>query len=849
MLSERKKLLALLSKRQQLEQEYEQTHSSFIQSQLDNMVPALINFFKCTDPADLAKKYPTTADMQAAADKQRYFASRKINVNPRAAQVYEQLRKNGTDTDYLEFVRMTKTAFISIVSSVLKQNPLYKHHSNGQESLEKQMAVTLWRMGHHGKDAGIGDASKIFGLSEGSIMKCTQRCMEALNGIAVDVVRWPSRGEKRTIKNRIRELAKPPSTTSISDGTDYCNAATPEDEPIDDAIGVLTCMKIVLHSRPIMTNPDEYLVPVPPRLLHAAAEWFAASGKKHWASIPIAESSLLAGHDWTDQDFDRPPTTCTTPTTAVTAAAPTMPKKRQKMTAKRTSKKAGAKGKGRGMDPDTETGNNKRKSRRVQTLSREDTQQDSSSLSTTPSSENSTPFTSASTATTTTNTTTTTTTASTSTSTMYPIETVVDNDATEAINATVDPAYTETPTDPAAIGPPTDISVIKSGGYVRRNYGYNVMLVCDSTTRVRLVEKMTPASWTDQQSLESSTLHNNSDIYFDEGEYLVSDGTFTLCDTILPVTPITPTSALPTSTTPAPTANEDFETRIKQEDVDPDMHDFEDDDKEEMEAQRRLYESLARIHKRALDCERMLKARFPSLLGVRVQIKDDQVGHDNVKSWIMACATIHNLVLADDTSFDPEWETQLDHWEDLFHSHQEHQARYLWKANHKPQRRPARRSDPNNAVSGSEDPLSGDMNDAEAENISSVHAGCGLANAEISTMSPQPSSGPPVTAEVTHHPPLPPLVYGDELAREFNSRLVEKGSFRQNQVLGEADIAETLNRLSEAIRESNQAKVGTRTLHQEHHPQLQEHMEYQQQSQQVQQQQGASSHTHPSIMR
>ncbi|KAH7041628.1 hypothetical protein BKA57DRAFT_383241, partial [Linnemannia elongata] len=97
-------------------------------------------------------------------------------------------------------VRMTKSAFISIVSSVLKQNPLYKNQSNGQEIIEKQMAVTLWRMGHHGKDAGIGDASKIFGLSEGSIMKCTQRCMEALNGIAIDVVRWPSRGEKRTIK-------------------------------------------------------------------------------------------------------------------------------------------------------------------------------------------------------------------------------------------------------------------------------------------------------------------------------------------------------------------------------------------------------------------------------------------------------------------------------------------------------------------------------------------------------------------------------------------------------------------------------------------------------------------------
>ena len=350
-------------------------------------------------------------------------------------------------------------------------------------------------------------------------------------------------------------------------------------------------------------------------------------------------------------------------------------------------------------------------------------------------------------------------------------------------------------------------------------------MVCDSTTRIRLVEKMTPASWTDQQSLESSTIHNN-ETYFDEGEYLVSDGTFTLCDTILPVTPVISPRA--TSATPAPTANGDFEMRIKQEDVDVDMRDFEDGDMEEIEAQKRLYESLARIHKRARDCERMLKARFPSLLGVRVQIKDDQVGHDNVKSWIMACATIHNLVLADDTSFDPEWETQLDHWEGLFHAHQEHQARYLWKANHKPHRKPARKLDLNNVVSGSEDPLSGDMNDTESEDNNNVRAGSNLSAAQISTMSPQPAFNPHPPAS-TDHPSLPPLVYGDELAREFNSRLAETRSFPQNQALGEADITETLNRLSESIKASTQAKVDTQTLHQEYQQQLQEQMELLQQ--------------------
>ncbi|KAG0374919.1 hypothetical protein BGX24_009764 [Mortierella sp. AD032] len=780
MLSERKKLLALLSKRQQLEQELEHNNSSSNSSnnnninnsattktQLDEMIPALVNFFKCTDPADLAQKYPTTADMQAAAEKQRYFASRKINPSPKMAQVYEQLRENGTDADYLEFVRMTKTTFVSIVSSVLKQNPLYKSQSGGQETIEKQMAVTLWRMGHHGKDAGIGDASKIFGLSEGSIMKCTQRCMGALNGIAVDVVRWPSRGEKQAIKNRIKELGKQPSTTF---GNNDTNEASPEDESIDDAIGILTNMKVVLHSRPIMANPNEYLVPVPPRLLHAAAEWFASSGKKRWTSIPIAESSLLAGSDLQDLGLER-----ATPTPV---DAPRQ-RKRRKAATKRASKMASNQGAGQDsigndvdaeVDPSTDAGSRKRKPRKSRCQSQRFILGEG-----------------------------------------------------------------ETRSDPAAIGTPTNISVIKSGGYVRRDYGYNVLMVCDSTTRVRLVETMTPASWNDQQSLEASSIHNMGTTYFDDGEYLVADGTFDLGDTILPVTPVStrPESiAFSASATPGATATADGDVEVIMKEEDLDMFEIDAAELEEMEAQKQLYESLARIHKRSQDCERMLKARFPSLLGVRVQIKDDQVGHDNVKSWIMACATIHNLVLADDTSFDPEWETQLDHWEALYRAHQDNLARYIWKANNKPHRKPARKSAPNNPIRGSEDPSLGGSNDAEAELETEVGTETEMETEDNNSIRAG-SSLPTTPAEVSdssapaNHPSIPPFVYGDELAREFNSQLVETGSFSHNQALGEADFAETLNRLSESIKASNQARADVQTLHQVRQQQLMGQMELQ----------------------
>ncbi|ORZ27266.1 hypothetical protein BCR41DRAFT_289591, partial [Lobosporangium transversale] len=98
-------------------------------------------------------------------------------------------------------------AFFSISSSIMCQHEVFMNRSNNsQESVEKQLAITLWRLGHYGNEAGIGEASKIFGLSEGSIMKCTKRCIQVLKEISSDLITWPSQDEKRTIKLRAKSL-------------------------------------------------------------------------------------------------------------------------------------------------------------------------------------------------------------------------------------------------------------------------------------------------------------------------------------------------------------------------------------------------------------------------------------------------------------------------------------------------------------------------------------------------------------------------------------------------------------------------------------------------------------------
>jgi len=105
------------------------------------------------------------------------------------------------------------------------------------------------------------------------------------------------------------------------------------------------------------------------------------------------------------------------------------------------------------------------------------------------------------------------------------------------------------------------------------------------------------------------------------------------------------------------------------------------------ESRRDYNNTLRNIHKRGMDCQRMLKARFPSLLGMRVQLKDDAASRENAKNWIIACMMIHNLVLGDDSCYNPEWEEQLDEMEKAILQQQEHQARLMWKLeNHPPKK-------------------------------------------------------------------------------------------------------------------------------------------------------------------
>ena len=160
--------------------------------------------------------------------------------------------------------------------------------------------------------------------------------------------------------------------------------------------------------------------------------------------------------------------------------------------------------------------------------------------------------------------------------------------------------------------------------YYTRKYGYAIsaMIACDYQRRIRYAHCGYPGSAHDSRVWRNSNLSQNSSKYFNEGEYLLGDKGYPLCENI-----ITPYKA-PASNRPE---NKSFN----------------------------FYLSSTRV--RVEHTIGILKSRFQSLRGLRMLIlnKND---HTRAVLWFQACVVLHNLVVDVDGD---QWDEEDDNGDDL----------------------------------------------------------------------------------------------------------------------------------------------------------------------------------------
>jgi len=114
--------------------------------------------------------------------------------------------------------RVNRMQFINLLSKI-KDNPIFDREHARQASVEKQLLVTLKRMGCFGNGGSFSCIAGLFGISIGSVHRYTGRCIFAINEIANEVISWPKRSERRQISRRIGESSIFSNCVGFVDGT------------------------------------------------------------------------------------------------------------------------------------------------------------------------------------------------------------------------------------------------------------------------------------------------------------------------------------------------------------------------------------------------------------------------------------------------------------------------------------------------------------------------------------------------------------------------------------------------------------------------------------------------------
>jgi hypothetical protein len=87
-------------------------------------------------------------------------------------------------------------------------SPIFSNNScHPQTPTYIQLAIALFRFGHHGNAASVESIAQWAGVSAGVIMKCTRRVIVAFLSMHDSVIQWPTKDEKDEAKAWVESVS------------------------------------------------------------------------------------------------------------------------------------------------------------------------------------------------------------------------------------------------------------------------------------------------------------------------------------------------------------------------------------------------------------------------------------------------------------------------------------------------------------------------------------------------------------------------------------------------------------------------------------------------------------------
>lgn len=104
-------------------------------------------------------------------------------------------------------LRVSPETFDNLVLRI-KDHPIFLNNScHPQTPTYIQLAIALFRFGHHGNAASVESIAQWAGVSAGLVMKCTRRVVVAFLSMHDSIIRWPTEDEKDEAKAWVESVS------------------------------------------------------------------------------------------------------------------------------------------------------------------------------------------------------------------------------------------------------------------------------------------------------------------------------------------------------------------------------------------------------------------------------------------------------------------------------------------------------------------------------------------------------------------------------------------------------------------------------------------------------------------
>lgn len=141
--------------------------------------------------------------------------------------------QNASEERFRGLFRMDRATFRA-TQSVLRSRscaPFFSRRGRRHLSLDVQLAIALYRLGHYGDACSVEAVADMFGVSVGAVVKCTRRVIGALGAVAPRFVKWANARRRAELSESAASKFGFDGCVGAADGTTFPLAYQPALQP------------------------------------------------------------------------------------------------------------------------------------------------------------------------------------------------------------------------------------------------------------------------------------------------------------------------------------------------------------------------------------------------------------------------------------------------------------------------------------------------------------------------------------------------------------------------------------------------------------------------------------------